>query len=100
MRLFSTLFAPAKPLSIWPASVLETARVVPIDPTDEQMLRIGTILNLFPVQLNERCRFRALAICDGEEYKGGSLLVEQFTSAPVAFGNPGVVMPFSPESKE
>jgi hypothetical protein len=81
-----------------PKNVLETARSAPKDFTDDQVIRIGTIFQLFPVQLTEKCRFRARAICDGEELKGGALVVEDFSLNALPPGSPGVLVPFTPIS--
>lgn len=38
---------------------------------------IGTIFQIFPLQLTGPCIFRARAVCDGQEFKGGALVVDQ-----------------------
>lgn len=43
---------------------------------DSKRLTIGTVLQLFPLQLAEPCVLKARAICDGEEIKGGAWPVE------------------------
>jgi hypothetical protein len=43
---------------------------------DSKRLTIGTVLQLFPLQLTEACVLKARAICDGEEIKGGAWPVE------------------------
>jgi hypothetical protein len=38
---------------------------------------VATVFQLFPLDLTGPCKFRARAICDGVEFKGGSLIVDQ-----------------------
>jgi hypothetical protein len=57
----------------------EALKAVPpwSDPAETPVYQIGTIFQLFPVQLTGPCKFRARAVCDGVEFKGGTLVVEQ-----------------------
>ena len=43
---------------------------------DSKRLTIGTVLQLFPLQLAEPCVLKTRAMCDGEEIKGGAWPVE------------------------
>lgn len=43
---------------------------------DAKRLTLGTVLQLFPLQLAGPCVLRARAICDGQEIKGGAWPVE------------------------
>jgi hypothetical protein len=43
---------------------------------DAKRLTLGTVLQIFPLQLAGPCVLKACAICDGEEIKGGSWPVE------------------------
>jgi len=38
---------------------------------------VGTIFQIFPLQLTGPCKFRVRALCDGQEFKGGTLVVDQ-----------------------
>jgi hypothetical protein len=79
-----------------PANVIASIAAAPVDQTEEQLLRIGTVFQLFPLQLSERCRFRSRAICNGEEFKGGSLSVEAFPPNWPMIYSPGLMLPMSP----
>lgn len=46
---------------------------------DSKRMTIGTVLQIFPLQLVGPCVLKARAICDGEEIKGGSWPVEGAT---------------------
>ena len=52
------------------------------DPRERSMQLIATIFQIFPLQLTGPCRFRARAICDGEEFKGGTLAVAKLGVVP------------------
>lgn len=52
---------------------------------DDRRTRFATFFQIFPVQLDGPCLFRARAVCDGEEFRGGSLSVvdqAQITKGP------------------
>jgi hypothetical protein len=46
------------------------------DNPDTKRLTIGTVMQLFPLQLGGPCVLKARASCDGEELKGGSWPVD------------------------
>jgi hypothetical protein len=46
------------------------------DNPDTKRLTIGTVMQLFPLQLGGPCVLKARALCDGEELKGGSWPVD------------------------
>jgi len=73
-----------------PTEALSSARSASASPhmTEDRFASFGSIFQLFPVPLSEPCFFRARAVCDGEEVRGGSLaIVEQkdFEHAAKAF---------------
>ncbi|MEJ1963700.1 MAG: hypothetical protein WDO56_19930 [Gammaproteobacteria bacterium] len=64
-------------ISLPAAALSEAARNVAGGSTrDSKRLTIGTVLQLFPLQLATPCVLKARAICDGEEIKGGAWPVE------------------------
>jgi len=46
------------------------------DNPDTKRLTIGTVIQMFPLQLAGPCELKARALCDGEELKGGSWPVD------------------------
>jgi hypothetical protein len=48
---------------------------------DTKRLTIGTVMQMFPLQLGGPCVLKARALCDGEELKGGSWPVDTITAA-------------------
>jgi len=59
------------------ASALKKLPGVIEDARETSMQLVGTIFQIFPLQLTGPCRFRARAICDGQEFKGGTLAVDR-----------------------
>jgi hypothetical protein len=47
---------------------------------DSTRLTLGSVLQIFPLQLAAPCVLKARAICDGEEIKGGSWPIESSDS--------------------
>jgi len=64
-------------------AVLENVRrqCESVDESDSKRLTIGTVFQIFPLQLAEECLLKARAICDEEEIKGGSWPVERVRKA-------------------
>jgi hypothetical protein len=60
-----------------PSDVLTRMPSVESDSSETPMHVVATVFQLFPLDLTGPCKFRARAICDGEEFKGGSLIVDQ-----------------------
>jgi hypothetical protein len=64
-------------ISLPRAALVEAGRNAASDRAkDSQRLTIGTVLQIFPLQLAEPCVLEARAICDAVEIKGGAWPVE------------------------
>jgi hypothetical protein len=56
--------------------ILQTIAATTTDPDETPYYMVQTVFQLFPLELPGPCKFRARAQCDGEELKGGSLIVD------------------------
>jgi len=56
-----------------PPEALAAAKAAKLN--DDRFAQFGTIFQLFPVSFDQPCFFRARAIYDGQELKGGSLAI-------------------------
>jgi len=48
-----------------------------VDSSEVPMHVVATVFQLIPLELTGPCKFRARATCDGEEYQGGTLIVDR-----------------------
>jgi len=79
-----------------PSNVLAGMPSAESDSLEIPMHIVATVFQLFPLDLTGPCKFRARATCDGEEFKGGSLIVDQL---PPNFQMSGsIVVPTIPPS--
>lgn len=63
------------------AEILAAMTSTTSDPGETPFYMVQTIFQVFPVELLGPCKFRARALCDGEQLKGGSLVVDLVAKA-------------------
>jgi len=72
-----------------PSDMLRSIAAATSDSSETPMQLIGTVFQIFPLQLTAPCKFRARAICDGQEFKDGSLVVDQLQMTIETADSPG-----------
>jgi hypothetical protein len=69
-----------------PTDALKSAQSGTTNLSDDQMVRFFSYFQMSPAQFAQRSFLRARAICDGEEFRGGSLEVvdqREFAATPL-----------------